>query len=589
MSAIKYKVELLDLNSHYFQVSLIIQKPSIQQGFMMPAWIPGSYVIRDFAKQLSSLTFSQDGMPIAFRQTKNNEWLVPTRSSGGALTVSYCIYAFDKSVRGAFLDTARGFFNATSLCLCPVGFESEAFHLEIVNPKLDWQLVTGLTPTKGTNRYEFGCYQAKNYAQLIDCPVLMGNLIIKSFKIQDVVHDIAISGEQEGDFERLAQDVNTLCETQVHFFKTLPKEVDYYCFLLQVSHEGYGGIEHVNSASLLTHKFAIPDRGIPEKTKAYIELLGLFSHEYFHLWMVKQIKPVVFLNYDLTQPNYTTQLWAFEGFTAYYDDLMLVRSGLITQAQYFSILTENMNKLIKTPGRQYQTLKSASFDAWIKFYKPDENSLNRTVSYYLKGALLALCCDLQLRIASNHKRNLDEIMRILWQDYGQIGRGLEEGEIEKLIEQYAQEPENTSIKNLLDKALNQTEELPLEAILTSFGLELKPNLNTSLHAKELDLGVKLSESHGMVLCHEVYQGSIFNSLGIQPGDILVACQDHRVTYQNYLTLFQRYVNQTVNIAVFREGKLVILSGFILPDFIRHLELNAIPGSEYNINKWLLAS
>lgn len=581
---IKYKVKLHDFNFHLYEVTLTIPNPLNNQILMMPAWIPGSYVIRDFAKQLSKLIISQANQPLDYVQIKSNQWRVNTHSSE-PLSITYFVYGFDKSVRGAYLDPQRGFFNATSLCICPAGFEEEAYELDIVDPNLDWQLVTGLPRAQGTNPYAFGLYQAKNYAHLIDCPVMMGRLVIKSFMIQNIPHDIAISGNQEGDLDKLAQDVSKICQSQVDFFGSLPKEVGYYCFLLQVSGEGYGGIEHVNSSSLLINKFAIP---VPcslsereTKSKAYIELLGLFSHEYFHLWMVKQIKPAVFINYDLTQPNYTTQLWAFEGFTAYYDDLMLVRAGLITYEQYFAILSENITKLFKNPGRKYQSLKEASFDAWIKFYKPDENSINSTVSYYLKGALFALCCDLKLRSGSNDAHSLDEVMQILWKKYGQMGLGIEEDEIEKIIGQFNVE----GIQDLLIKGLTQTEELPLEGILKNFGLSLSDSLNVNMPL--LDFGAKLIDNHSQVLCQEIYHEGMFQTLGIQLGDSLVACQGHRITYQNHQILFQRFVKQKINITVFRDEKLVNLTGVLSPSFVKQLEIKALPGFDDNINKWLI--
>lgn len=582
---IKYTVELLDLNQHFYKMTLVIPNPLNNQLLMMPNWIPGSYVIRDFSKQLSNLTITQADKPVYWQQTKNNEWMVQSISPE-PLIITYLVYAFDKSVRGAYLDFQRGFFNSTSLCLCPIGFEEEAIELEIMaNNNLDWQVVTGLSCAEETKRYTFGRYLAKNYAQLIDCPVLMGKLSIHSFVVEGITHDIAVSGDQEGDLDRLTQDVQKICQTQVDFFKGLPKEVNYYCFLLHVSAEGYGGIEHVNSSSLLINKFAIPIKNnmisvLKDKPKAYIDLLGLFSHEYFHLWMVKQIKPAVFLNYDLTQPNYTTQLWAFEGFTAYYDDLMLVRAGLITVQQYLGILAENINKLLNIPGRKYQTLKSASFDAWTKFYKPDENSINSTVSYYLKGALLALCCDLQLRLESHHEHNLDIIMRQLWENFGKLSIGVEEEDIEKLINQYKHE----SIQDLLKLGLTQTDELPIESIFENFGLTLnqQPLSGTSM----LNLAAKLIDCHTQVLCQEVYYDGILAALGVQPGDILVACHDHRLTFYNHQMILQKYIDQKVILHVFREEKLVQLSGIIQPNFVKQFEISALPGREQDFDRWV---
>ena len=414
-ASVHYRVEAADLHAHLFQVTLSIVQPAAQQRVSLPVWIPGSYLVREFSKNLQRLAARQDGRPVAVQQIDKCNWQIECVPSQ-ELVLTYEVYAFDNSVRTAWLDTQRGFFNGTSLCLRVHGQESAVHSLEIVAPKAmpHWEAATALLPHRSGKR-GFGTYLAADYDELIDCPVEMGPLWSAEFRAGGVPHRIVVAGASESfDGARLVEDVQKICETQIRFWhdrKRPPHKS--YLFMLNAVDDGYGGLEHRSSTALIASRRDLPRLGEARMTDGYITLLGLISHEYFHTWNVKHLRPAEFSHYDYGGENYTQLLWFFEGFTSYYDDLLLRRAGLLDDTAYLKLLNKTINQVLQTPGREVQSVAQASFDAWVKYYRQDENTANATVSYYTKGALLALCFDLTLR-AEGHT-TLDAVMRALWQ------------------------------------------------------------------------------------------------------------------------------------------------------------------------------
>lgn len=414
-ASVHYRVEAADLRAHLFRITLNIDQPAAQQQVSLPVWIPGSYLVREFSKNLQRLAARQDGRAVSVRQLDKCNWqigCVPSRR----LQLSYEVYAFDHSVRTAWLDTQRGFFNGTSLCLRVHGQESSVHSLELVTVRgmLQWQAATGLMPHKCGKR-GFGTYLAADYDELVDCPVEMGPFWSGEFKAGGVPHRLLVSGATESfDSARLLQDVQKICETEIRFWHDRKRPPHRsYLFMLNAVDDGYGGLEHRNSTALITARRDLPRRGDAHMSDGYLTLLGLISHEYFHTWNVKHLRPAEFTSYNYGGENYTELLWFFEGFTSYYDDLLLRRAGLIDDAGYLKLLNKTINQVLQTPGRKVQAVARASFDAWVKYYRQDENTANATVSYYTKGALVALCFDLVLR--NEGKTTLDAVMRALWQ------------------------------------------------------------------------------------------------------------------------------------------------------------------------------
>jgi predicted metalloprotease with PDZ domain len=414
-ASVHYRVEAADLHAHLFHVTLCIDQPAAQQRVSLPAWIPGSYLVREFSRHLQRLSARQEGRHVAVQQLDKCTWQVECVPST-QLLLTYEVYAFDTSVRTAWLDAQRGFFNGTSLCLRVHGQEKLVHSIELVPHKAmgQWQVATGLLPHK-IGRHGFGIYLATDYDELVDCPFELGPFWSAEFRAGGVPHRVVVSGAAESfDGARLVADMQKICEAQIRFWhdRKRPPHKNYL-FLLNVVDDGYGGLEHRNSTALIASRRDLPRAGEPRQSDGYVTLLGLISHEYFHTWNVKRLRPAEFLRYEYGRENYTQLLWFFEGFTSYYDDLLLRRAGLLDDAAYLKLLNKTINQVQQTPGREVQSVAQSSFDAWVKYYRQDENTGNATVSYYTKGALVALCFDLTLR-AEGHT-TLDEVMRALWQ------------------------------------------------------------------------------------------------------------------------------------------------------------------------------
>ncbi len=412
--AVHYRVEAAQLHARIYHVTLTVESPAAQQELSLPVWIPGSYLVREFAKNLQNLRARQGGQEVALAQRGKCLWQADCRE-GAPLVLTYEVSAYDNSVRTAWLDASRGFFNGTSLCLRVHGQEAARHDLEIVaTPEVShWSVATGLTAEK-TTRAGFGTYRAASYDELVDCPVEMGPFWSARFTACGVPHRLVVAGAAPSfDGERLVADTRRICEAGIRFWHGAGKPpYAQYLFMLNVVDDGYGGLEHRNSTALVCGRRDLPRQGEAKAPEGYTTLLGLISHEHFHTWNVKRLRPAELARYDYTQENYTRLLWFFEGFTSYYDDLLLRRAGLIDDATYLRLLAKNINQVLQTPGRRVQSVADASFDAWVKYYRQDENTPNATVSYYTKGALVGLCLDLALR--REGRTTLDDVMRALW-------------------------------------------------------------------------------------------------------------------------------------------------------------------------------
>ena len=414
--SITYRIEVANAHAHQFRVTLTVTRPAAEQRLSLPVWIPGSYLVREFARHLSMVQGSQGGRAVPLEQIDKATWLAHC-SGRGALRVSYLVYAFDTSVRAAFLDAERGFFNGTSVFLRVEGREAEPQRVELRGLPRGWQVATAL-PAIEVDASGKGTYEAAGYDELVDHPVELGRFWRGTFKAAGVAHEFVVAGAwPDFDGERLLADTKRICETEIAFWhgkrpgKNKPP-FTRYVFMLNTAESGHGGLEHRASTALLASRRDLPQRGNADTNDGYANLLGLISHEYFHTWNVKRLRPAEFSRYDYTRENYTELLWFFEGFTSYYDDLFVLRSGLIDAPRYLRLLGKTLTAVLGLPGRQVQSVAQASFDAWVKYYRADENTPNATISYYAKGSLVALALDLTLRREGHG--TLDDVMRHLW-------------------------------------------------------------------------------------------------------------------------------------------------------------------------------
>ena len=512
MTAIHYNVEAADLHAHLFRVTLTIAEPAAFQTVSLPVWIPGSYLVREFSKNLQNLQAKQGRSKVSLNQRNKCTWDMAC-NEGVPLVLQYEVYAFDNSVRTAWLDSQRGFFNGTSVCLRVHGQEKLAHQLKlpVVKGHPSWQAATGLTPIK-TDKRGFGLYTAANYDELVDCPVELGHFWSGNFTACGIKHRFVVAGALPSfDGERLLADTQKICEAEINFWhgqgKLAGKKAPHtdYLFMLNAVNDGYGGLEHRNSTALICNRADLPRQTSPRTNEGYTTLLGLISHEYFHTWNVKQLRPDALASYDYTQENYTPLLWFFEGFTSYYDDILLRRAGLIDDATYIKLLGKTIVQVQQTPGRHVQSVAQASYDAWVKYYRQDENTVNATVSYYTKGALVALCLDLSLRKESH---TLDAVMRGLWKRC-KAGPMREQDLLDEL-----QSLTGRSWDKEIKAWVHSTVDLPLRELLAHQGIDIQAETSTMAQR----LGLRVSEVGGSVQIKGVMRGSAAETAGLAAGD-----------------------------------------------------------------------
>lgn len=519
---VQYRVEVADAHAHLFRVTMVLRAPVEKQQVQLPVWIPGSYLVREFSKHLQRLHASQGATAVSITQLDKASWRLDC-TPGAPLKLEYEIYAFDASVRTAWLDTQRGFFNGTSLFLRAQEFATQPHGLEVVLPPQTphWKAATALTPVR-TDKRGFGFYEAVDYDTLVDCPVELGNFWSGDFVAGGIPHRFVVAGGTDSfDGARLLEDTQAICAQQLQFWhgknRTLPP-IKHYLFLLNAVHDGYGGLEHRSCTALMCNRKDLPRQPLKQPALAptnqsdgYTTLLGLISHEYFHTWNVKRLRPVEYTRYDFRGENYTNLLWFFEGFTSYYDDLLLRRSKRIDNATYLKLLTKAINQLQQTPGRLVQTVAQASFDAWVKYYRQDENTVNATVSYYTKGALVALCLDLTLR--SEGHTTLDTVMQTLWEHCQ--GGPMKEHDLLHVLEVLAKR----SFAKELKRWVHSTAELPLAQLLEAHGVQY----NREPDQLPQQLGLRVKDGAGVVI-HQVLQGGAAHKAGFASGDEWVAVQ-----------------------------------------------------------------
>ena len=549
IAPVHYRVEAADLHAHLFRVTLTIDQPAARQRLSLPVWIPGSYLVREFSKNLQHLMARQDGKPVTVHQIDKNHWEADCPAPH-ALVLTYEVYAFDASVRTAWLDTQRGFFNGTSLCLRVHDQEQHPHALELVCPLPRWEAATSLMSHQVDAR-GFGTYLADDYDELVDSPVEMGLFWSATFKTGGATHRFVVSGAPRAfDGERLVADTQKICETAIRFWHARKRPpFKRYVFMLHVVDDGYGGLEHRHSTALIAGRRDLPQLKDAHQSEGYTTLLGLISHEYFHTWNVKRLRPAEFARYDYDHENYTELLWFFEGFTSYYDDLLLRRCSLIDDATYLRLLNKTLNQVMQAPGREVQSVAQASFDAWVKYYRQDENTPNATISYYTKGALVALCLDLTLR--AEGRTTLDEVMRALWVRCK--GGPMTEADLADALHALG----GRAFTRELAAWVHGTRDLPLQQLLQGAGVQVSRETSALQQA----LGLRANESTGTVQIKTVLRGGAAEQAGFAAQDewlaIEVGGEGWRITKLDDIALYAG-PNRKLTALVARDRRLLRL-------------------------------
>jgi predicted metalloprotease with PDZ domain len=564
---IQYDIALSSIAGHLFDISLHIVSPQPQgQSLCLPAWIPGSYMIRDFAKHVIKLTaFDCEGNSLNVSKSDKQTWLVEPIES--PITIKYQVYAYDLSVRGAYINDQYGFFNGSNIFLEVQGQTSLPCALRIeraVHLFAHYHVVTTMSVLTDHSNTETDFFHAENYAELIDHPVLMGDYDCLAFKIADIDCELVFAGGHQSDMQRIVDDLSVVCAQHIALFGH-PAPIERYVFITLLTDSAYGGLEHRASTALMYARNELPDftdAGTP--SEPYRNFLSLCSHEFFHTWHVKRIRPVELVNGSLAQECYTEQLWIYEGFTSYYDDLLVQRSKVISTENYLSVVAQNLTRLQRNLGRTKQSVTASSFDAWTKFYKQDESAINHIVSYYNKGAIIAMCLDLAIKLASNQQYSLDSVMQILWRNFGQTTIATPKTVIHDILKQDLQ----LDIKSYfdLDKALYSTEELPVEDLLKEFGVLVNYRAKTDLNDKggnaatkvvKHDFGAQFKALNLGIEITQVAEQSSAYAAGILVGDIVVAIDSWQVNATNVLNMVDRSKENTpVRVSLFRDKRLL---------------------------------
>ncbi|MEA5583068.1 M61 family metallopeptidase [Nodularia harveyana UHCC-0300] len=532
---INYLVAMPQPETHLFEVTLqLINHSSTILDLKMPVWTPGSYLVREYAKNLQYFAAFADDKPLPWRKVSKNHWQVNT-TGVSELTVRYRMFANELSVRTNHLDTSHAYFNGAALFFRLPGCEGLPIQITVVPPRPDWQVTTSL-PAVGEQAYTFS---AADFDTLVDSPFEIGNHKTYHFEVLGKPHELAIWGEGNLQSQRVIADIQKIIAVEAEMFGGLPYE--RYIFLLHLFAQAYGGLEHKNCCSLIYQRF-----GFRSEDK-YERFLQLVAHEFFHLWNVKRIRPKGLEVFDYEQENYTPSLWFCEGTTSYYDLLIPLRAGIYDAKSYLNHLGKEITRFLTTPGRKVQPLTESSFDAWIKLYRPDANSNNCQMSYYLKGEMVSLLLDLLIRARHGNQRSLDDVMRQMWRKFGQPEIGYTPEQLQEVCESVA----GVDLTDFFERYLDNTDELPFNHYLEPFGLHLLAE-----REEEPYLGIKVKTEQGREVIKFVEVGSPAQIAGIDAGDELLAIEGIKLTAHQLSDRLKDYqANDRIAVTVFHQDEL----------------------------------
>ncbi len=540
--AVRYTVDLSERNAHLYRLEMTLPVAAgsgDELALQLPVWTPGSYLVREFARHLQQVTcVDEDDRALPIRKRDKATWIV-LRGDANQIRVRYHVYAYDLTVRAAHLDDSHGFWNGASVFLYHAASMSLPHEVKVVAPP-GWRVTVALPEVAPS------CFVAVDYDELVDSPFEVGTHELVTMQACGKPHRIAIWGAFPVPHDRLTTDVAKIVEKAAELFDgAVP--YDDYTFIVLSSPGGYGGLEHRKSTTVLTSPFSLSPR------KKYEEFLELVSHEFFHLWNVKRIRPAVLGPFDYQQEAYTRSLWVVEGITSYYDRLLLLRAGLKKPMAYLATLAEELGKIAELPGRFCHSLEEASFDAWIKFYRPDENSANSTISYYLKGGVVSLLLDLSIRARSEGARSLDDVMRLLWRRYGARGVGFADADVQAICEEAA----GLSLADFFTRYIRGTEELDAAPLLRSLGLKLTVERDAEAGPW---LGVTTRDSGDAPVVATTLAGGPGEAAALFSGDEIIALEGFRVTSSSLKTrLRERRMGEVVTLTVFRRDQLRTVS------------------------------
>ncbi|MDZ8237359.1 MAG: M61 family metallopeptidase [Nostoc sp. ChiQUE01a] len=532
---IHYLVAMSQPETHLFEVTLqLVNYPWLILDLKLPVWTPGSYLVREYAKNLQDFVAFAKDKPLPWRKISKNHWQID-KAGVSELTIRYRIFANELSVRTNHLDATHGYFNGAAIFFRISGWEKQPIRVTIIPPRPEWQVTTALSPVAE----ETNTFLASDFDTLVDSPFEIGSHQLYQFEVLGKPHELAIWGQGNYQVQQMITDIQEIIRVEAQMFGGLPYE--RYVFLLHLFSQAFGGLEHKNSCSLIYQRFGFR---VPEK---YDRFLQLVAHEFFHLWNVKRIRPKALEVFDYDQENYTPCLWFCEGTTSYYDLLIPLRAGIYDAKSYLNHLSKEITRYETTPGRKVQPVSESSFDAWIKLYRPDANSGNSQISYYLKGEMISLLLDLLIRSTHDNQRSLDDVMLKMWQQFGEVEIGYTSEQLQEVIESVA----GIDLTDFFERYIHTTEDLPFNQYLEPFGLELVAD-----QQEEPYLGVRINTENGREIIKFVEAGSPAQAGGIDTGDELLAIDGIKLTANSLSDRLKDYQpNDKIEVALFHQDEL----------------------------------
>lgn len=545
---ISYTVSMSKPWTHLLEVEMRLKSAAMpdRAEIQMPVWTPGSYLVREYARHVQDFAAKNaDGRELEWRKTNKDTWEIDAKKAG-EIIVTYKVYANELTVRTNELNSEHAFWNNAALLMHPKGIIKAPSTLKVI-PFGTWKVATGLPKVAGQEN----TFRAADYDILYDSPFEVSNFKEISFDVQGKPHRYVVTGEGNYDLNKLARDTAKIAEQSYRIFGELP--VEDYLFILNT--RGGGGLEHLNSTALQFNRFGF--------TSNYTGFLSLVAHEYFHLWNVKRIRPDALGPFDYHNENYTRLLWVAEGATAYYESILLMRAGLISDKEFLTTRAESFQALQARPGRFETSVEDASFDAWIKYYRQDENAVNNQISYYDKGEIVNFLLDLQIRKDSNGAKSLDDVLRYLYQEFYKKGKNYSPADYQKVSEMMA----GKSLDEFFSKYVRGTDELNYNALLNEFGLQL----STGSARETAYLGATLSQSGDRLTITALPADTPAYEQGLNTSDQIIAVDGYRASQQFLQTyLGERKPGDKVRMTVFRFDKLmdleITLSGRSTPNF-----------------------
>lgn len=547
---LKYQVNLLDAAKHLARITLWIpvEDQNVTE-IVFPVWTPGSYMLREYTRNIESIhaefiKSDQTSEPIELIRDGKNRWIAK-HDLVGLLRVEYRLYCRENTVRTNWLDIDYGFLTGAATFPWVEGMENNPIQIKLELPE-HWSNTASSMKVHRESTHKV-TYLACDFDELVDSPIVCGNFSTQTFVVGGRQHNIVhVGSEKLWDEEKVASDVWTIVAEQHRFWKDVPYQSYWF---LNLCCESGGGLEHDNSTVLMCSRWAMRTRS------SYVDWLSLVSHEFFHTWNVRRLRPKVLRNYDYESEQFFKELWIAEGITSYYDDLFLARCGLCSTDEFLGRLSSTIQSVQNSPGRLVQDLANSSWDTWVKHYRPDENSPNSRISYYLKGSLLAWLLDARLRQNSDNQVTLDDVMRQLWQEYRETGYTHED------FAEIVQQVGSTDIRKWLDEQLVSTEELDFSPALRQFGLTFKA-IDSDDSAKKVFkywLGCDTAVSDGKLVVRNLFRGGSAEQAGVNVEDELIAVGGYRITPETWPKRLEDWpIGSELEMLVSRRGKIRML-------------------------------